>query len=93
MKQKKFKQNLGKRENMTYLEDEDAYLCANEKKLYPIQIKKKETQSGSIKEETIYECESCESCPFKSKCTTSKGNTSLSISTKFITYREQSLEN
>ncbi len=93
MKQKKFKQNLGKRENMTYLEDEDAYLCANEKKLYPIQIKKKETQSGSIKEETIYECESCESCPFKSKCTTSKGNKRLSISKKFITYREQSLEN
>ncbi len=93
MKQKKFKQNLGKRENMTYLEDEDAYLCANEKKLYPIQIKKKETQSGSIKEETIYECESCESCPFKSKCTTAKGNKRLSISKKFITYREQSLEN
>ena len=93
MKQKKFKQNLGKRENMTYLKDEDAYVCANEKKLYPIQLKKKATKSGSIKEETIYECESCENCPFKSKCTTAKGNKKLSVSKKFITYREKSLEN
>lgn len=93
MKQKKFKQSLGKRENMTYLKDEDAYLCANEKKLYPIQLKKKATKSGSIKEETIYECESCENCPFKSKCTTAKGNKKLSVSKKFITYREKSLEN
>ena len=47
MKQKKFQQNLGKRENMTYLEEEDVYLCANKKKLHPTQIKKKK-QSQDI---------------------------------------------
>ena len=31
--------------------------------------------------------------PFKSKCTTAKGNKKLSISKKFITYREKSLKN
>ena len=55
MKQKKFKQNLGKRENMTYVEEEDIYLCANKKKLHPTQIKKKEAKSGYLKEETVYE--------------------------------------
>ena len=93
MKQKKFKQNLGKRENMTYVEEEDIYLCANKKKLHPTQIKKKETKSGYLKEEIVYECESCDDCPFKSKCTTAKGNKKLSVSKKFITYRETSLKN
>lgn len=53
----------------------------------------KETTSGYIKEETVYECESCEACPFKSKCITAKGNKKLSVSKEFITYREKSLEN
>lgn len=93
MKQKKFKQHLGKRENMVYLEEEDVYICANERKLHPTHNKKKETRSGYLKEETIYECESCEDCPFKSKCTTAKGNKKLSVSKAFISYREKSLEN
>ncbi|MFQ9521395.1 MAG: transposase [Turicibacter sp.] len=92
-KQKKFKQNLGKRENMTYLEEEDVYLCANKKKLHSTQVLKKETKSGYIKEETIYECENCENCLFKPNCTTDKGNKKLSVSKEFITYREKSLEN
>lgn len=93
MKQKKFKQNLGKRENMTYLKEEDVYLCANGKTLRPTQMKKKETPSGYLKEETLYEGENCEGCAFKSKCTTAKGNKKLSVSKGFITYRENSLEN
>ena len=56
-------------------------------------MKKKETQLGHLKEETIYECESCEDCPFKLKCTIAKGNKKLSVSYLFIAYREKSLEN
>ena len=85
MKQKKFKQNLGKPENMTYLKEENVYLCANGKTLRPTQMKKKETPSGYLKEETLYEGENCEGCAFKSKCTTAKENKKLSVSKGFIT--------
>jgi transposase len=41
----------------------------------------------------VYECESCEGCPYKSKCTKAKGNRRLQVSKTFIEKRQKSLEN
>ena len=88
-----FKKNISKRENMTYNPETDEYTCANVKQLKPIKVTKKKMESGFETETTIYECESCEGCPFKEKCTKSKGNRQLTVSKKFLKQRAQSLEN
>ena len=41
----------------------------------------------------IYECENCNDCPIKSKCTKAKGNKRIQISPVFITKRKQSQDN
>ena len=42
---------------------------------------------------TIYECENCNGCTYKNKCTKAKGNKRLHVSKEFIKYRKKSLEN
>jgi hypothetical protein len=69
MKKSRFKKDISKRENMAYGETKDEYTCHNNKKLKPVGIKTRESKSGYKAEVTIYECESCENCEFKSKCT------------------------
>ena len=41
----------------------------------------------------IYECENCNDCPIKSKCTKAKSNKRIQISPVFITKRKQSQDN
>ena len=92
-KSKKFKNDISKRENMTYNSDEDYYICANGKKLVPVSSKIKTSKSGYKSIVTIYECENCNECTYKDKCTKAKGNKRLHVSKDFIKYREKSLEN
>ena len=73
MKKKKFKNNIGKRENMIYDEITDTYTCANNKKLKFIATTTRKSKSGYISKIKIYECENCDKCPIKSKCTKAKG--------------------
>ena len=92
-KTKKFKNDISKRENMSYLIDEDCYVCKNNKKLYKKGIMTRKSKSGYEATVTIYECESCLECPYKSKCTKAKGNKQLQVAKDFIKLRENSLEN
>jgi len=92
-KKRSFKKNISKRENMGYDAENDEYICANGKRLKPIRITTKKSKSGYKSEITIYECESCESCPYKEKCTKAKGNRQLQVSKTFITKRAESMEN
>jgi transposase len=91
-KTKKFKSNMVLRENMEYDPEHDEYTCQAGKKLRAVYVGKQKTKSGYEREVTYYECESCEGCPFKKKCTRSKGNRKLQVSKKFIAQREASLE-
>ena len=50
----------------------------------------KEKQTSEI---TIYECEDCTNCQYKSKCTKSQYNKQLRVSKKFIEKRKKSFEN
>ncbi|WP_143318646.1 IS1182 family transposase [Clostridium sp. HBUAS56017] len=93
MKSKKFKNDISKRENMTYDEEEDFYICANGKRLIPIGTRNKKSKSGYESETTIYECLDCGDCPYRSKCNKSKGNKRLHVSKNFMAKREQSLIN
>ena len=53
-KTRKYKAQLGKRENMEYDEIIDTYACANRRMLNPIEIKIRESQTGYRKEVTLY---------------------------------------
>ncbi len=91
-KTKKYKSNMALRENMPYDEVLDEYTCQAGKKLRAVYVGKRKSKSGFESEITYYECENCEGCPYKKKCTRSKGNRTLQVSKKFIEQRMQSLE-
>lgn len=93
MKTKKFKNNIGKRENMTYDEENDIYLCHNNRKLKFTGTTTKKSKSGYLTNIKIYECENCNNCSVKSKCTKAKGNKKIQVSPAFIKKRLQSLAN
>jgi transposase len=41
----------------------------------------------------VYECESCDNCPHKAKCTKAKGNRKMQVSKTFVEKREISYNN
>lgn len=92
-KKRSFKQDISKRENMSYNEQTDTYTCHAGKQLKPIFIRKQKSKNQYESEVTVYECESCEGCPYKSKCTKAAGNKRLQVSKKFIALRQESYEN
>lgn len=91
-KTKKYKSNMALRENMAYDAELDEYTCQAGRKLRAKYTGKQETKSGYEREVTYYECDSCEDCPFKKKCTRAKQNRKLQVSKKFIVQRAASLE-
>lgn len=93
MKKASFKKNISKRENMYYDRIKDEYTCHNNKKLKPIGVKTRKSKSGYEAEVTVYECESCEYCSFKAKCTKAKGNRKMEVSKIFVEKRSKSLAN
>lgn len=92
-KKRSFKQDISKRENMEYDQETDSYTCHNEKKLIPLFVKTQHSKNGFESKVTVYECESCDGCPYKEKCTRAKGNKRLYVSKPFIEKRQHSYEN
>ena len=92
-KKRSFKKLISKRENMAYDAEADTYICNQGRKLPAVKVYKSKTDSGYETELTEYECESCEGCPVKSKCTRAAGNRKIKVSKKFLAQRETSLAN
>ena len=89
----KFKNDISKRENMTYNVEDDYYICAYGKRLVPASSKIKVSKSNYKSVVTIYESENCNGCPYKDKCTKAKGNKRLHVSKDFLEKRNESLKN
>lgn len=53
---------------MDYTETGDYYTCKNNKKLKVKIIIQRRIKTGYISEKTIYTCEDCSNCIYKSKC-------------------------
>lgn len=71
-KTRKYKNDIGKMENMEYDSESDSYICKNKKKLTVDHIRHSKTKTGYESEKTIYKCEDCSGCSYKSDCI--KGN-------------------
>ena len=71
-KTRKYKSDIGKIENMDYDSEKDFFICQNGKKLKMEGVKLRKSKTGYESEKTIYACEDCSDCNYKSKCI--KGN-------------------
>lgn len=99
-KTRKYKNDIGKIDNMNYDEESDTYVCKNNKKLIVDHVKKSKSKTGYISEKTVYKCENCCECPYKSECI--KGNNcntpledrtkTLYVAKTFIEKRKEDLE-
>lgn len=99
-KTRKYRNDIGKIENMEYDEELDIYTCRNGKKLTVDHIRHSKSKTGYVSEKTIYRCENCESCPYKKDCI--KGNNcktpleertkTLQVAKTFLKYRQEDLE-
>ena len=90
---KNLKNDISKRENMSYNEEANYYICAAGKKLLYKGLRKKKSKSGYESEISIYECEDCSNCEYKTKCTKAKKNKQLHVAKNFIKLREESQRN
>jgi len=92
-KRRKFKEDISKRENMAYDEQEDYYTCHAGQKLSYIYSKTQKSGNGYESKVDVYEAEDCEGCIHKEKCTKAKGNRRLYVSKNFLRRRAESHEN
>jgi len=67
-KTRKYKSDIGRRENMPYDEASDAYTCTMGYPICPAYTRKTRSKAGYLIETTIYECPHCEGCSAKERC-------------------------
>ncbi|MGI6366563.1 MAG: IS1182 family transposase [Bacillota bacterium] len=67
-KTRKYRSDIGKRENMLYDAESDAYICYAGNKIQAAYEKKAKTKSGYSTVTTVYSCARCAGCPHKAKC-------------------------
>ena len=67
-KTRKYKSDIGKRENMPYDAENDAYICHVGHRIQAAYEKKSKSKNGYPIVTTIYSCTQCEGCPHKAKC-------------------------
>ncbi len=99
-KKRKYKNDIGRIENMDYDEENDSYICKNGKQLSFTHLRRSKSKTGYVSVKTIYQCKECKDCPYKKECI--KGNNCktpieernkvLSVAKTFLKYREEDLE-
>ena len=67
-KSRKYRQDIGRMENMAYDENTDCYYCRNGRALTVQYEKKEKTASGYQRTVTVYQSSDCSGCPFKTEC-------------------------
>jgi len=67
-KKRKYKNDIGRRENMPYDAEKDEYTCAQGKRLKAVSTVTRKSETGYKQEVTIYACDDCKGCRVKEKC-------------------------
>ena len=94
-KTKKFKAQIGRRENMQYDEQEDCYTCAEGRKL---KFRRESTQldkQGRFQTMAFYRCENCADCQHRAECCKAKEDKpkEIRVSTELLRLSKQSQDN
>ncbi|MNO20445.1 hypothetical protein D3C76_101970 [compost metagenome] len=91
-KSKKWQQNISKLDNWQYDEVEDIWTCSAGRKLVFRYESKETTESGYEIRKRHYRSKGCEDCRLKEACTKAKGNREISVSLKYLRYKQQARE-
>ena len=83
-KTRAWKNDIGHFENMTYLSDEDAYLCADGRKLTVTGTKTVKSKTGYASVKTCYKAEDCSGCRRKAECMRGRSKLPLEERTKCL---------
>ena len=67
-KTRKYRQDIGRRENMSYDSETDEYTCLEGRKLKALYERSSRNRNGYVSTVTVYECEGCDGCPDKKDC-------------------------
>lgn len=81
-KTRKYKSDKYRPEHMKYDSKTDEYICPNNKKLTYLYTSKYTTDNGYVTSRKVYQCESCENCPYRNECHTSKYDRRIRVSHK-----------
>lgn len=94
-KTRKYKSDIGRRENMPYDENSDSYLCHMARPIRAVYEKKTKSKAGYAIVTTVYTCSECAGCPHKEKCIKGKSkqpleerNKNLYVSKTFLKQRQ-----
>ena len=71
---KSYKQDISKVQNWPYREEEDVFICPNNRKVLFKRYSQRKNTGGYKQDYKIYECEDCTDCPLKALCTKANGN-------------------
>lgn len=86
-KTRKYKNDISKKENMTYLKEGDYYFCKNNKKLEFEKIVYRKNKYGFKSHSKVYVCKECSNCEYSKDCIKSRTNKNPGI--KRIYYSER----
>lgn len=95
-KTRKYKNDIGRKDNMAYDERTDAYTCAAGKKLRFIKTRYGRSQHGDRTEVKTYRCgRGCKSCKMRGRCMGKSKRTYKQFETNFRldAYRKKAFEN
>lgn len=90
---RKFKKDISRVENWIYDEKRDEYICPWNQRLTFRYERKEKTDAGYVVNKRYYECDACNVCPFKERCTKAKGNRKISVSPALRQYKQKAREN
>jgi transposase len=89
----RYKPALFKIENMPYDELLDEFICPQGRRLRYRYTSNSKTKTGYQSEQRVYECEDCQGCPLKEKCTKAAGNRRAQANFQLWVYRDWVREN
>lgn len=89
----RYKPDPFKVEHMTYDAEKDEFICPQQKRLRYLFTAHPKTKSGYRSEQRVYECENCQDCPLKEKCTKAQGNRRVRANFQLWIYREWARDN
>lgn len=77
---KAWREQIGRIENMTYDEDLDEWICANNKRLIFQYESRKKSDNGYESTKRTYRCTECRNCPFQTTCAKDKDIKTVQVS-------------
>ncbi|MBW8687911.1 IS1182 family transposase [Chitinophaga rhizophila] len=90
----KYVENPFRKENFIYDAANDTYICPNNKALRFRYVKTDRNKNGYISFSRLYECESCQGCPFAKDCKgTSNSNRTIKVNQSPEHYKQQARDN